>query len=497
MRLIPERFTVVVLIGCVITAVAVAGEEEGAIASCGGPYANRWPTPEELATVVLPNHQEWLEDKGRKLNDTRRANLCQAFLGWANLQKANLRGADLRGADLKEADLKEADLRGGTLARANLQKVDLFAVDLRGGTLAGANLQEANLFDANLQKIILYGANLQEADLTGADLREATLDEANLLDADLYGANLQEAVYEPNPGKLPNFWTLTDPRNHLETLVFHSSPAALIALREAFKKGGMRTQERQLTYAIEHTKQLHAWDQWEKPERKQPEEWIKIVQMREIVVNLEQEEDTRSWLEKFRGKQEDTRSWLEKLLGKEDKRPWPDMLAGKIESLFSYVLFELPSAYGMAPGRALVGLVLLIVLFSFPYMVAVTARGPAGIWMVWLPERVHKAEGEVSPVRVTSAFLFSPLKMWSAGRWRRGLARGLGVLLIGLYFSLLSAFSLGWRELNVGTWIARLQPREYTLRATGWVRTVAGIQSLLSVYLLALWVLTYFGRPFE
>ena len=56
---------------------------------------------------------------------------------------------------------------------------------------------------------------------------------------------------------------------------------------------------------------------------------------------------------------------------------------------------------------------------------------------------------------------------------------------------------LGWRELNVGTWIARVQSREYVLRATGWVRTVSGIQSLLSVYLLALWVLTYFGRPFE
>jgi hypothetical protein len=49
----------------------------------------------------------------------------------------------------------------------------------------------------------------------------------------------------------------------------------------------------------------------------------------------------------------------------------------------------------------------------------------------------------------------------------------------------------------VGTWIARLQSREYTLRATGWVRTVSGIQSLLSVYCLALWVLTCFGRPFE
>ncbi len=62
------------------------------------------------------------------------------------------------------------------------------------------------------------------------------------------------------------------------------------------------------------------------------------------------------------------------------------------------------------------------------------------------------------------------------------------LLCTSLYFSVLSAFHLGWRELNVGTWIARMQPREYTLRATGWVRTVSGIQSLLSVYLLALWV---------
>ena len=65
------------------------------------------------------------------------------------------------------------------------------------------------------------------------------------------------------------------------------------------------------------------------------------------------------------------------------------------------------------------------------------------------------------------------------------------------YFSLLSAFHIGWHDLNVGTWIARIQPQEYTLRATGWVRVVSGIQSLLSVYLLAMWALTYFGRPFQ
>jgi hypothetical protein len=56
---------------------------------------------------------------------------------------------------------------------------------------------------------------------------------------------------------------------------------------------------------------------------------------------------------------------------------------------------------------------------------------------------------------------------------------------------------MDWRELERGHLDDRLQPREYTIRATGWVRTVLGIQSLMRVYLLALWVLTYFGRPFE
>ncbi len=79
----------------------------------------------------------------------------------------------------------------------------------------------------------------------------------------------------------------------------------------------------------------------------------------------------------------------------------------------------------------------------------------------------------------------------------RVLAKDFPVPRIALYFSLLSAFRIGWRELNVGNWITRLQSREYILRATGWVRTVSGLQSLISVYLIALWILTYFGRPFE
>ena len=77
------------------------------------------------------------------------------------------------------------------------------------------------------------------------------------------------------------------------------------------------------------------------------------------------------------------------------------------------------------------------------------------------------------------------------------IAIGFRALGFALFFSVLSAFHIGWRELSVESWIARLNPYEYTLKATGWARTVSGIQSLISVYLLALAVLTYFGRPFE
>lgn len=58
------------------------------------------------------------------------------------------------------------------------------------------------------------------------------------------------------------------------------------------------------------------------------------------------------------------------------------------------------------------------------------------------------------------------------------------------------AFNIGFRDINFGRWLRLLTKRGYDLKAVGWARTVSGFQSLLSVYLIALWVLSYFGRPF-
>src|SRR5262249_43192745 len=67
---------------------------------------------------------------------------------------------------------------------------------------------------------------------------------------------------------------------------------------------------------------------------------------------------------------------------------------------------------------------------------------------------------------------------------------------ISMFFSLMSAFNIGFRDFNFGRWLRLLTPRQFDIKAEGWPRTVAGLQSLFSVYLIALWVLSYFGRPF-
>lgn len=146
------------------------------------------------------------------------------------------------------------------------------------------------------------------------------------------------------------------------------------------------------------------------------------------------------------------------------------------EMTFNFFLFEITSEYGMSPGRPLVILVVLIGVFSIIYVAPVVGHTNGGIYRVWSQEAI-----EVMCVK----------------RPERIKAKGVLGFGYALYFSLLSAAHVGWRDLNVGNWIVRIQPHEYVLQATGWVRVISGIQSLISVYLIALAVLTYFGRPFE
>lgn len=156
-----------------------------------------------------------------------------------------------------------------------------------------------------------------------------------------------------------------------------------------------------------------------------------------------------------------------------DKKTFPS----SFEAMFRYLFFDLTCQWGMVPGRALLILLTLIPVFAIPYVIALRLRGQDGIWRRWADDRIRFDLGTKNPIRLHPRWLHAPA--------------------LGFYFSVLSAFNIGWREFNVGNWIQRLQAKEYTLKATGWVRVVSGVQSLISAYLLAIWALTYFGRPFE
>ena len=338
-----------------------------------------------------------------------------------------------RWADLSGADLSGADLSGANLTFAKFAQADLTKSQLKNTLLPWVNLFGARLNEANLRGVKVFRSDLRMVNLSGADLTGASIRETDLTGAKLFVADLSSVIFEPKAGTLPNIQDMATAHN-LFSLRFLKSPHALIELRGEFKKAGFQDLERQITYAIKHTERQNLW-------RKQG-------------------------------------------------------VFSKIESLFNFILFEVTCQYGMSPGRALRILAGLILLFSIPYMIALRGNGKDGIWAVRVPGRLHKGTGKEKPIKLTTKVLFRPLPSGKLGKIKSIAYRWLRIIRISLYFSLLSAFHIGWRELNVGNWITRLQRSEYVLRAHGWVRTISGIQSLISVSLMALWVLTYFGRPF-
>ena len=137
--------------------------------------------------------------------------------------------------------------------------------------------------------------------------------------------------------------------------------------------------------------------------------------------------------------------------------------------------FEWTTGYGLYPGRALQLILVFLLLFAPLYIWAVwrVPSSRAGLYRVLPADRIELADGHPSvdnPATVERLALHDDIR---AIGW-------------GSYFSLLSAFNIGFREFNVGSWINRIQPSRFQLESLGWVRTVSGLQSLLTLYLLAI-----------
>jgi hypothetical protein len=434
------------------------------------PHPEGWaPTADEMQRILADHAQwvrRWQEESGKQFPEQEwqrwilppeiikpqgRANLCNVNWVKIKIEDATLLGAKLNNADLQNAQLNNANLRHAQLNNATLTKAKLNNADLRFAKLNNADLMVAQLNNANLSLAQLNNANLSFAELNNADLADAKLINAYLPFARLNNANLVQA--QLNNADLENAQLKNA---DLLSVSLSGAKLAFADLTDA-------------VYAPEsaapdpHVVGINGLDTIRIPLGRE----TGLVQLRDLLqkAGLRDLEREATFSIEY----------------------WRTRYAIFAERFFRMAAFEWTTAYGLYPGRALKIILMVWILLSlvyfWPIYLAPKGSSTGGIYQVWSADRIETSGEAVSLSN-------SP----KVNRLKTG---PLGALGYAAYFSLLSAFYIGWRELSVGNWIARIQPREYALRATGWVRAVSGVQSLLSVYLLAIWVLTYFGRPFQ
>lgn len=424
---------------------------------------------EEMAIKIKldPENQEyqgaWLKESRILLASDWGADEGRLVLKGASLRCANLEKANLMYANLEKADLLGANLREANLSNTNLRKARLIATNLEGAELRGADLEKANLKDVKLENAKLGGF----ADLTGSRLEGANLKQADLGDAILEGVVLVGAYLGGTDLRNANLKAADLGGANLEEANLEDTNLAEANLKNSDLRG--------VTYEVK-LKQLP-----------------KIVSLRNVK-NLEKMrfKDTPHALEDLRhnlkemGYRQQERQITYALKRSEYDNAIKD---GKwFEPFFLYWLFDWPVQYGLDPFGALKIISFLIIGFSIIYTLFLFAGSKKhGIWQIWPKDSVGPNIG----LEGLDRLIIHNWHNWH--NWRDWWC----TIRYAFYFSLLSAFHIGWREFSIGNWMAQLQLRPYTLQPTGWVRFFSGLESLLSVYLLAMWFLTYFGRPFE
>lgn len=425
---------------------------------------------------ILRAHALWVESRGSngKCADFTNADLTAVTLTSANLANAKFTGAILAQANLVQtnfanANMAFADLRNSVIYNSLFHDANLTGARFDGATITYArfdnatmthahmafinlatqdlsnwNLSKANLLGANLKNATLDRTNLNNAILSGATLNGALLRETYLTNTDVEGVDFTGAVFEINTDGFPKTRSLATAK-HLELLTYTGDSEPLTRLRESFKVGGFREQERQVTFALKKKQTQILWD-----EGKFFEYWV------------------------------------------------------------NRILFDLPSQYGMNPGRVLITILFIFTTCTGLYWILLHSSVRSGLSIVVPTQHDNRPLWLLPNLRENAlvieidgfcknAFRVHPTHLSSNGLpYLKDLARReLALLWVSLLFSLMSAFNIKFKDIDFGRWLRLLMTKEYDIKATGIARTVSGIQALLSVYLIALLIVTYFARPFE
>ncbi len=392
-----------------------------------------WTPTAEQVEAMVAKHSKWATSS--PIPDFNAPG--RAIFCNSTLPMTNFSGKLLARADFRNADLTEMNLRQQNRGdHFLLLGIDYTGADLRGADFSGARISAGIFHDTNVSN-----ANFDGAHLMFADFSKSTMDKTKLAGATFEYVNLSEAKFAPL--SLPKVSNLGSITGLMDVRFPKGKPASLVELQTIFRKSGLRQREREVTYAIHSTRTDHLLESCP------PDKWLK--------------RQNRSY-----EKQCSPKNWMHGAL--------------------QIALFEWTTGWGLHPFRAIWIMIVIAGCLTPLYVCCVWARcrccsQASGVFRVWPRERFDVGkegtpEGEEFRVERIS------VQLPYAVVW-------------GIYFAILSAFHIGWRDINIASLIRKLQFREDVLRGYGWIRSVAGAQSLISVFLFALWILTYFGRPFK
>lgn len=325
------------------------------------------------------------------------------------------------------------DLSGKDLSNIDFSNVDLTNSDLRGANLTGAIFDKAILDDALLDNAQLEGSRFKNTRAHFVSASGARFHNAAIEDTDLSGAILAKA--ELINTRLTRVKVMG---TRFDASIFEPQAFSVSGEFRAFLDNGIDSLEGLETLSY----------------RTSPSALQKIGNYFKGSGQASKEAEIVYAIQKSRSASLDP-----------------------VFQWFRWIFFELPADYGRDANRPLLLLLLGIPLFALLYLVSVFRSAGDGIFAT-------RADG-VGPSIVD---IDKPIRIHHRN-WR--------AFASALYFSFVSAFHFGWRDINVGTWAQRLSPKQFNLDSTGWVRIVSGIQSMLSFYFIALWTLMFFGNPFR
>jgi len=389
---------------------------------------------------ILANHKAWIKKYDRIAKLTHKGGVegsdsdpLRANLSGAHLRDADLAGTELYLASLDGADLVNADLSGAHLSAAGLTGTHLGSADLAGAELDYADLTSAELYGADLSGTDFEGARLAGAQLNGADLTDADFSRANLSGSHLYDTDLSNADFSQ-----AQFWNAEFQPKTIPPASGIARASGLWTLREVQYLGN-KIPTLELRKALHDAGYIEAYGQVNLAYHRMEQEWWQVVLF--------------DW----------TCEW-----GSNWRRPIGIVL---------WIGFGCSIVYW-----ALVRFTRRNLLF------VIGKKGKREQRLrVWNHTPGPRWFGEPG-MRWLERVVGSPRKR---ARWEWKL------YWTTLLFTVTNVLNLGVQGLDPGRWVRMMHPRSFDLEARGTIRTIAGVQSVLSFALLALAVLSYLGHPIE